>query len=479
MNTAPHPLDFFAELMWIDGRPLLDVIDPYRRRLFTDALHTFRDDGTPLYNLVLSGRAKKNWKSSDLILAALFKFLVWPSSAGNDCLLLANDEDQAGDDLTILKRLTEANVLLQREVDVRAKEIIRRDGRGVLRILPARDVLGAHGKTALFIGYDEIHGYRTWDLFEALAPDPTRVDTLQWITSYDTIFNVPGVPLFDLKKLGLSGEDPRMLFSWYSADLCTDPDFADLPPELRANPSINSWPEGQLYLDQQRRRLPSNKFRRLHLNLPGSPSGAFFDAATLGACVVSGLRRLAAEAGIIYSAYVDMSGGSSDDATLAVAHLDKGTGHAVLDMVTQQAGGVPFNPRDAVRRFVAILKEYGVRSVSGDAYAGQTFRADFEAEGVRYVVSGLNASALYEALEPKINAGEIELLDQPKLLEQLLTLVVRGSKVTHQAGDHDDWANAVAGALVLVSQAQCTPGIAFVDVERVSFDGWMNAKDLR
>lgn len=461
MTTAPPPMEFFAELKWLDGRALPDVIEPYRRRLFADALYTFREDDTPLYNLVLRGTGKKNWKSADLILAGLYRFLAWPSTAGNDCLLLANDEDQAGDDLTILKKLIEANVPLQDRVEVRAKEIIRRDGRGVLRILPARDVLGAHGKTALFIGYDEIHGYRTWDLFEALAPDPTRVDTLQWITSYDTIYNVPGVPLFDLKKLGLSGADPRMLFSWYSADLCTDPDFADLPPELRANPSISSWPEGQLYLDQQRRRLPSNKFRRLHLNLPGSPSGAFFDGAALMACVATDRRRLAPEADTIHSGYVDMSGGSSDDATVAVAHRDEGTGHAVLDIVAQQAGAAPFNPRDAVRKFVSILTEYGVRIVHGDAYAGQTFRADFELAGLRYVVSGLTTSALYEALEPKINAGEVELLDQPKLIEQLLTLVVRGSKVTHQTGDHDDWATSAAGALYLVSREVCSPGFFF------------------
>jgi phage terminase large subunit-like protein len=476
---APHPLEFFGELLWLDGRPLMDVIEPYRRRLFSEALYTFREDGTPLYNLVVRGVAKKNWKSADLILAGTYRFLVWPSVAGNDCLLLANDEDQAGDDLEILKKLIAVNPILQREVEVRAKEILRRDGRGTFKILPARDVLGTHGKTALFIGFDEIHGWKTWDLPEALAPDPTRPDVITWITSYDTIYNVPGVPLHDLKRMGLAGEDPRMLFSWYSADVCTDPEFADLPPEERANPSMGSWPEGRAYLEQQRRRLPSNKFRRLHLNLPGAPSGAFFDAAALEACVVKGRRRLSPAEGTRYFGYVDMSGGSSDDATVAVAHRDKSSGRAVLDVVAQQAGGIPFNPRDAVRKFVGILKEYGVRSVTGDAYAGQTFRADFESAGVRYVVSQSTTSDLYEALEPKINAGEVELLDQPKLLEQLLTLVVRGARVTHQSGDHDDWATSASGALVGVAQPVCMPGLFGVGgpVRRTRED-FVNARDI-
>src|SRR4029077_1816811 len=102
------------------------------------------------------------------------------------------------------------------------------------------------------IGYDEVHSYRTHDVFEALSLDPTRPDALMWITTYDTIYNTPGVPLVDFKALGKSGIDPRMYYSWYSGDTCTDPAYAELEPELRANPSIGSWPEGRAYLEQQR-----------------------------------------------------------------------------------------------------------------------------------------------------------------------------------------------------------------------------------
>ena len=113
---------------------------------------------------------------------------------------------------------------LTEELEILTDEIRRKDGKGAMRIIPAQNATGQHGKTAQFIGYDEIHGYRDWDLMEALQPDPTR-DVLQWITSYDTIYNVEGVPLHDLKQIGIAGSDPRMLFSWYSADLCTDPAF--------------------------------------------------------------------------------------------------------------------------------------------------------------------------------------------------------------------------------------------------------------
>ena len=58
------PREFFAKLKWLDGRPLLSVIEPYRLRLFEQ--FASRDgDGRFLYNLLLSGRSKKNWKTAD------------------------------------------------------------------------------------------------------------------------------------------------------------------------------------------------------------------------------------------------------------------------------------------------------------------------------------------------------------------------------------------------------------------------------
>jgi hypothetical protein len=444
------PLTFYSHLVWIDGRPLLDTIEEYRRKILLEALYTFDQDGkTPRYNLVLTGRGKKNWKSADLILAAFYRFYVWESAAGNDCFLLANDEGQAADDLALARKLVQANPLLGAETIVQSKSLGRRDARGVMQILPARDVVGAHGKTYLFVGFDEIHGYRDWSLLEALAPDPTRPEALWWITSYDTIFNTTGVPLVDLKKQ--AGSDPRMYFSWYSGDLCTDSELALLDDqEAKANPSMGSWPEGRGYLEQQKRRLPTSKYRRLHLNLPGALDGAFFDAGKVLACVVPGRKRLKPRPDVRYRAFVDMSGGSSDDAVLAIGHEEDGL--MVVDLVEHQGGGVPFDPRLAVVKFVRLLGEYGIGQVEGDRYAGLTFKLDFEQRGIRYQVCERTKSELYEALEPRVNAGEVELVDNPRMQEQLLTLVRRGARVDHQSGDHDDFANAVAGVVDVLAR---------------------------
>jgi hypothetical protein len=445
-ESPPHPLNFFALLKWLDGRPLLDTIEPYRRAIFTEALYSFDPDGRPRYSMALCGRAKKNWKTSDLILAALYRFLAWPSVQGNDGFILANDEDQAGDDLSLAKKLIACNPVLSAEVTLQAKSIKRKDGRGELAILPARDVTGAHGKTALFLGFDEIHGYRSHDIFEALAPDPTRLDVLTWITSYAGIRHAPGIPLYDLMQTARRGDDHRLFFSWYGGDFSTDTACADLAPEDRANPSMISW-NNPGYLDQQRKRLPTHKFRRLHLNLPGAPDGAAYDGDRVMAAIVVGRRRLPVEEGIKYHAFVDMSGGSKDDAALGIAHFDTDRKVAVLDLVESQTGRPPFSPRAAMKKFITLMQGYGIRKVHGDGYAGHVFREDFGTAGIAYQKCRPTASNLFELLEPKINAGEVELLDLAKLQEQLLTLVIRGGKYGHQPGDHDDIANAAAGAI--------------------------------
>ena len=259
VTAAPHPFEFFSGLRWLDGRPLMDTIEPYRRTIFAEALFTFAPDGWPLYNRVLCGRAKKN-RDGRSDPAALYRFLAWPSAAGNDCFIIANDEEQAGDDLSLAKKLITCNPDLDSEVTVYAKEIARRDDMGSMKILPARDVLGLHGKTFLFLGLDEIHGYRNYDVFEALSPDPTRLDALTWITTYAGIGDEAGI---------------RCTTYCASVRLATTPGCISrgMPPIIPRMPHLRvttwhqrcaptpRWPRGDDQdLTHQKRRLPTHKY---------------------------------------------------------------------------------------------------------------------------------------------------------------------------------------------------------------------------
>ena len=51
MAQQINPLKFFSRLKWIDESPLMDVIEPYRQKIFTEALYTFDPNGRPRFTL--------------------------------------------------------------------------------------------------------------------------------------------------------------------------------------------------------------------------------------------------------------------------------------------------------------------------------------------------------------------------------------------------------------------------------------------
>ena len=445
------PIKFFSHLKWLDGQPLLNVIEPYRRRIFSEALYSFHGKD-PKYNLVLTGRSKKNFKSCDLILASIYRLLAWDSPLGNQCYILANDQGQAADDLELAKKIIQANPVLMDEVSIKKGIIERKDSHGFIEILAAKDTAGAHGKTYLFCGFDEVHEYRDWALLEALSLDPHRPDGIQWIATYASLYNYKGCPLYDLSIQGKQGKDPRMFFNWYAADFGTDPEYAEKEiAEERANPSI--LPAG--YLSQQKKRLPAFRYRRLHLNIPGSPEGAYLSPEHVEAAI-KGYLSLPYEKEQIYAGFCDMSGGSADDATLGIAHREDK--QIIVDLITNQGTKPPFDPRDAINKFVRILKQYSIYKVMGDKYAGDTFLHDFENQGITYEQCPVPKSKLYETLEVELNGGRLSLPDNPKMLRQLLTLILKGGKIDHASGDHDDLANAAAGAVYLLHDDPGEPG---------------------
>ena len=178
--------------------------------------------------------------------------------------------------------------------------------------------------------------------------------------------------------------------------------------------------------------------------------------------IVTGRRQLARVEGVAYRAFVDMSGGSSDDATLAISHHDPETNRNCPRPCFYFSGSARYascNPRDAVRKFAAELKAWGLARVTGDGLRGQYLPPRLEDLGV--VLFGFEPESKSVPLYRRIRAeaeqpSEVDLLDHPKLTEQLLTLVLRAGKIDHLPGDHDDFANAAAGAVVLAADRGAT-----------------------
>ena len=162
-----------------------------------------------------------------------------------------------------------------------------------------------------------------------------------------------------------------------------------------------------------------------------------------------------------YVAFVDPSGGSVDAMTMAIAHREGKS--AVLDAVREVKP--PFSPEQVVADFAELLRRYRITRVHGDRFAGEWPREVFRNYGITYEASEKAKSDLYRDLLPRLNSGEVELLENPRVIAQLVGLerrTARGRRdsIDHAPGGHDDLANAVAGALVQVGSRR----LSMVDV---------------
>jgi len=150
---------------------------------------------------------------------------------------------------------------------------------------------------------------------------------------------------------------------------------------------------------------------------------------------------------IDYFGFCDVSGGRSEDAGLSIAHRTETK--VVIDFVKRYKS--PHSPQAVISLMADELRRYGLGKVTGDNYSAEFVVGAFKANGISYEKSKLPKSALYLELLPRICSGQIELLDNEVLVNQLANLerrTVSGGKdkIDHPTNGKDDLANAVAGA---------------------------------
>lgn len=222
-------------------------------------------------------------------------------------------------------------------------------------------------------------------------------------------------------------------------------------PTRRMNPAVP-----QSFIDEQYERDPASA---------AAEYGALFrtDVESLltreivEAVTIPGRYELPRMPGTTYTAFVDPSGGSADSMTLAIVHRDK-KGMGILDAVRERRP--KFSPEAVVEEFAALLKSYGINRIFGDRYAGEWVRQPFKFKGIDYICAEQSASDFYRDVLPLFNSGKIELLDNSRLMQQFVSLERRTSRsgkdlISHPPGTgpgcHDDLANAVSAALVMVT----------------------------
>jgi hypothetical protein len=228
-----------------------------------------------------------------------------------------------------------------------------------------------------------------------------------------------------------------------------DPILVWQAPTREMNPTVP-----QRVIDEATERDPASAAAEYGAQFR-SDVESFVNREAVDACVSVGVRERPPISGVTYSAFVDPSGGNADSMTLAIGHRQDDV--IVIDAVRECRP--PFSPEDVVLEFSTALKSYRVSNVTGDRYAGEWPRERFREHGIAYELAAKPKSDIYRDLLPTINSRMVDLLDDARLLAQIVGLerrTARGGRdsIDHAPGAHDDVANAVAGAVdVLASSA--------------------------
>ncbi|MER8845941.1 hypothetical protein [Mesorhizobium australicum] len=218
--------------------------------------------------------------------------------------------------------------------------------------------------------------------------------------------------------------------------------------------------------------LPQSEIDKAYARDPASASAEYggefridvemlFDRETVELAVDLNTTVRAFNPGARYKAFIDPSGGSADSMTLCIAHKE-GT-RAVIDLVLEEKP--PYSPEFVTDKFANTLRTYGISRVVGDRFGGEWCREPFQRRGITYAISPAPKSELYLALLPALNSGRVALIDNDRLIDQLVGLERRTSSsgrdsVDSPPGGHEDVANAVAGAVYLLLM-QRDPPVAY------------------
>lgn len=438
--TSPILLgDEFGDASWDNWRVLLagfngQALSNPEARVFHD-LTGRRPPKTALDELwLVVGR--RGGKSNVSALLAVISAVTFEArdrlSAGERAtvMVIAEDRKQARSVYRYISGLLHLSPTLEAMIDNELKEYIELDNRVVIEVHTA-SFRRVRGYTLLAVIMDEI---AFW-MDEGANPADEVVSALR-----------PGLGTLQGRLIALSSPYARRGVLWemhrehYGKD---GPILVAKAPTRTMNPTFpQETIDKALALD--RSRACAEYLAEFRTDVE-----TFVPREAVEACIEPRCRELPHVLTHQYFAFVDPSGGRSDSMTLAIAHVENDV--RILDVVRERKA--PFDPSTVVDEFTELLSRFHLNRVTGDAYAGQWPPEQFRKKGIYYQPSKLSRSELYSALLPVINSGQARLLDNERLVNQLIALERRTSRagrdsIDHPPGGHDDIANAVAGALV-------------------------------
>ncbi len=351
--------------------------------------------------------------------------------------IIASDRNQSGVIFGYVNNFFRDVPLLAEMVVSETKDSIELNN-GIKIEVHTSDYRSLRGYTMIGGIYDELAFWPTDE--HSVSPDTEILNAVEKGSA-----NVPAA-----MHLGLSSPYARQgaLYEAYERNFGKETDELVWQADTKSmNPTIE-----QKWIDKQYAKDPAAAIAEIGAQFRDDVAG-FLSMEVITACIVPGRYELPPIAGESYFGFCDPSGSSSDSMTLAIAHVKGGA--VILDLLREVTPR--FDPESVVEDFCATLKRYRCFGVTGDNYAAAWVSKTFERNRISYTKSALNKSDIYLSFLPAVNSGQVMLLDHARLKLQLAGLVrMRHSggkdKIDHRPSQHDDCANAAAGALWLAAE---------------------------
>jgi hypothetical protein len=156
-----------------------------------------------------------------------------------------------------------------------------------------------------------------------------------------------------------------------------------------------------------------------------------------------------------FFAHADSAGGSGASAfTIALARK---AGDQV-ELCALRERGAPFSPDEVIEEYASLLKRYGVTEVTGDKFGGGFSFDAWKRHGITFIEAKKSTSDAYGDFAPLIASKRVTLLNNTRLIGQLLALESRTSArgkplIQPPPGALDDLACVCAQACIRAAAA--------------------------
>lgn len=354
-------------------------------------------------------------------------------------LIVANDRTQARIIKRYISGILNLNPKLKKYIEKETVDEIHLKNNIVIAIKTA-SFRGLRGWTCVAVILEEVAFYR--------SEESANPDTEIYAAVKPTLMSVKGSILYGIgtpyMKRGLLHNKHQKGYGKLGDPLIL------VAPSIVMNPTLS-----QEDIDEELRNDPEAA-RAEWLAMFRSDLSQFMPQSAVENCVISGRLSLPYIGDLVkYKCFIDAAGGSGKDSfTLAIAHKEK-SGLVILDHLREIHP--PFVPSSAVSELAGVMSQYRIRSATADRYGSEWVREAFRDHGISIKNSELTKSEIYLEFLPMILNGQVELLDDKRLVGQLANLERRtrtGGKdsVDHGLGLHDDCANSCAGICVIAAK---------------------------